>query len=429
VLTQEFAGRDEAPEDIQRPSAYADVAPGVAPGIRALWDASAVNHDILYLTSPPTLMETTEPFVDPRARRILERKFVCGRYIAPSSDRCPTTARFTSATRQLLVDWAFSRRNAMNLSSETAHLAIAMADTFLRNRNPEVFLERHAPPEKCRRLRDHTGPGPALPAGWVPEDAGSPRHEPAFPAKLQRLMCTSLLVAAKMHERQSMRPPVESFACADDQFHKREILAAERVLIKELRYMLLLPTAVSFSSAYMDRAWALSGRFLPWRHLRMEQRVATYLLDVCALSHDLLDWPTSLLAAGAVWVATGMLRQDAGEGGPLNWSPYLGLSTDPGKVFQFEPSLLLDAVCPGLDAHALLGHPPVAVRRVATALSELCRDAQAFPTLAVHFNTHPLNEGRSILVNTLARLPAHGYGAGDQAKRVGGTPTTCLLDA
>lgn len=55
-----------------------------------------------------------------------------------------------------------------------------------------------------------------------------------------------------------MRPPVESFACADDQFHKREILAAERVLIKELRYMLLLPTAVSFSSAYMDRAWVTS---------------------------------------------------------------------------------------------------------------------------------------------------------------------------
>lgn len=216
----------------------------------------------------------------------------------------------------------------------------------------------------------------------------------------------------------------------------------------------------SANQPWAPRVQALSGRFLPWRHLRMEQRVATYLLDVCALSHDLLDWPTSLLAAGAVWVATGMLRQDAGEGGPLNWSPYLGLSTDPGKVFQFEPSLLLDAVCPGLDAHALLGHPPVAVRRVATALSELCRDAQAFPTLAVHFNTHPLNEGRrwglgawrgasrftlptgprrslappvirsrSILVNTLARLPAHGYGAGDQAKRVGGTPTTCLLDA
>lgn len=60
---------------------------------------------------------------DKMARRAWERAMPTSQYIPPSSDANSKAAKYTSATRQLVVDWAFSRRNFMRLSSETGEWA------------------------------------------------------------------------------------------------------------------------------------------------------------------------------------------------------------------------------------------------------------------------------------------------------------------
>lgn len=42
------------------------VPEGLAPGVRATWEPWAINHDIMYLTSTPFLMGSTEPFLGER---------------------------------------------------------------------------------------------------------------------------------------------------------------------------------------------------------------------------------------------------------------------------------------------------------------------------------------------------------------------------
>lgn len=139
---------------------------------------------------------------------------------------------------------------------------------------------------------------------------------------------------------------------------------------------------------------ALTGRELPLRHVRMEQRVATYLLDIAVLCHAMLDEVPSLLAAGAVWFATGMLLGEA-VGGGENAPPEEGRAeegvggADGGQATRFEPSRLLGKV----DCGEVLGYEGGEIVRVARALAALCEDAQGFPALAVHSTPHPLNEG------------------------------------
>jgi len=416
---------------------------GVADGVLATQYESDLGHDILFLTSERSLTESTAPFVEAGGRRLWE-KLVCDKYIPEEEDRHCLASKFTSATRQLLVDWAFSRRNCMQLSSETVHLAISFTDHFLRLRNPSNFLARHDSPPECLRVREVSlGGGVAgavLPAAEVPDDAASEGYEPQFPPKLRRLMCTALLVAAKLVERQSLRPSAASFATADEGFRRSELLQAERYLIKELNYKLLRPTPISFACAFLDRAWAQAARRLPWRHLRMEQRVASYVLDVASLSHAVVGVAPSLLGAAAVWLATGMTLagararmeahgedtsgvgrwgneaagpphlRDAGE--PACYQFALGgaaegdtVSRTEGGATLYPPSELLGAAGAPWVWGELFGHGEGAVKRTAALLGALCADSQQFPALAVHQNKHPLNEGSGIVRNTLRRIP------------------------
>ena len=464
--------RPDGPPLPPPPAAPMVAPPSAAPGVATYVANGTANSEMLYLTSRAWLEDSTMPFVELGARRAWESRSRCVPYIHPTptpnqnanpGNRPPHVnhlnhnhLKFTPATRQLVVDWAFNRRSAMQLSSETVHLAIRLFDQFLRGRDPERFLARHPPQACCRIVRpplprhltrpatDCPGSGPRavrLPAQYVPGDAFASQHEPNFPSKLRRLLCTCLLVAAKIHERQSLCPSAALFACADPGFRRIEILAAERVLIKDLGYQVLEPTSVSFSGAFIDRAWARTGRRLHWRHVRMEQRVAAYLLDLAALCHELLALLPSQLAAGAAWLATGMLLPDAHAG--LPYKDVEHLSPDPDRVQWYLPSRLFAHVEPGdgdedgyrvverdgagkggkrksgrpgeerqdaearraLVVRSILGYPQEEVEGVARMLAHLCCDALQFPSLAVHSNPHPLNVAKSIVVNAVRRVP------------------------
>lgn len=86
--------------------------------------------------------------------------------------------------------------------------------------------------------------------------------------------------------------------------------------LQELGFQLAHALPLSFANAYLETAFAraagddkVSGRLgdeLQMQALlRREQRLASWLLDLAALSHTALDVPPSLLAAGAAFVATG----------------------------------------------------------------------------------------------------------------------------
>lgn len=218
--------------------------------------------------------------------------------------------------RQQLVDWMAEQHNAMALTDETLHLAVRYVDTFLTQRVPDTFLQRHGSgsmPVEAPKLRELTGERVLY------------TMETLHPLcnKLKRLGITCIFVAAKVTEVTT--PTANEFAgyAQVSSFTRDQLLLAERALLRELNYALIRPTAFSFAEAYVERVLKatrdltqFSDRF-DFRKCAFAdygsqttcfKETTYYLVELSAIGHDGLKFAPSLLAAAAVAFSLSFLK-------------------------------------------------------------------------------------------------------------------------
>ena len=129
-------------------------------------------------------------------------------------------------------------------------------------------------------------------------------HQPLC-NKLKRLGITCIFVAAKVTEVSA--PSALEFAGAAEvsTFTRSQLLLAERALLRELEYNLYLPTASSFSSAYLSvtlphlkKNGVVSNYEGDWDEDPCEEitEIVDYLLEASAVSHKSLDFAPSVAA-------------------------------------------------------------------------------------------------------------------------------------
>jgi len=210
------------------------------------------------------------------------------------------------AMRQQLVDWMDEQHSELSLTEETLHLAIRYVDTFLSQRVPDVFLQRHgsgSEPVPCAPLKELNGK-----RVLYSMDVLNPLCN-----KLKRLGITCVFVAAKVTEVTT--PSAVEFARYADvsSFTREQLLLAERALLRELNYSLIRPTAFSFAEAYVESAnsallrYADRFDFDPRRFNAdfstredLFREMTYYFVELAAVAHDSLGFSPSLLGAAAV---------------------------------------------------------------------------------------------------------------------------------
>ena len=207
--------------------------------------------------------------------------------------------------RQQLVDWMGEQHAELSLTDETLHLAIRYADTFLSQRVPDVFLQRHgsgSEPVPCAPLKPLEGKR-TLYSVYALHPLCN---------KLKRLGITCVFVAAKVTEVTT--PSAVEFARYADvaSFTREQLLLAERALLRELNYSLIRPTAFSFAEAYAasaksaltryaDRFDFESCNFAEYGTREDFLKEATYyLVELAAIAHQSLEFSPSMLGAAAV---------------------------------------------------------------------------------------------------------------------------------
>ena len=176
-------------------------------------------------------------------------------------------------------------------------------------------------------------------------------HQPLC-NKLKRLGITCIFVAAKVTEVSA--PSALEFAGAAEvsTFTRSQLLLAERALLRELEYNLYLPTASSFSSAYLSvtlphlkKNGVVSNYEGDWDEDPCEEitEIVDYLLEASAVSHKYLDLAPSVAAAAAIGYVLSRVYGVSWE----RLSPLHALSgygeSDLHGVFGFFDKLVNDA--------------------------------------------------------------------------------------
>jgi hypothetical protein len=227
-----------------------------------------------------------------------------------------TFCAYSIAMRQQLIDWMAEQHNAMSLTDETLHLAVRYVDTFLTQRVPDTFLQRHgsgSEPVVARQLEE------------IAADRVLYHTDLLHPLcnKLKRLGITCIFVAAKVTEVTT--PTATEFAeyAQVDSFSRDQLLLAERALLRELNYSLIRPTAFSFAEAYVERVLCTTDQLARFAD-RMDfgtcafamygnrdtffKEATYYFIELAALGHDGLEFAPSLLAAAAIAYSLSYLK-------------------------------------------------------------------------------------------------------------------------
>ncbi|KAK8847391.1 hypothetical protein IAR55_005249 [Kwoniella newhampshirensis] len=164
--------------------------------------------------------------------------------------------------RAILMDWLIEVHGKFRLLPETLFIATNLVDRFLSHRLVSLV-------------------------------------------KLQLVGLTALFVAAKYEE--VICPSIEHFLhMTDGGYTTDEILKAERYMLSTLGFDLSYPNPLHF----LRRISKADGYDIQTR------TVAKYLVEISCVDHRLIKYPSSLLAAAAMWL--GRLCLDRGE-----WTPNL----------------------------------------------------------------------------------------------------------
>ena len=157
--------------------------------------------------------------------------------------------------RDVLVDWLVEVHTRFHLLPETLFLAINIIDRFLSSK--VVQLD-----------------------------------------KLQLVGVTAMFIASKYEE--VLSPHVQNFKhVADDGFSEAEILSAERFVLAALNYDLSYPNPMNF----LRRISKADNYEIQTRTL------GKYLLEISLVDHRFMEYPPSLVAASAMYLARLILER------------------------------------------------------------------------------------------------------------------------
>ncbi|XP_045137869.1 G2/mitotic-specific cyclin-B3-like isoform X2 [Portunus trituberculatus] len=168
-----------------------------------------------------------------------EKKFVIEKYI----ERQPDVMR---SMRAILVDWMVEVQESFELNHETLYLGVKILDLYLTR----VIIKRDT---------------------------------------LQLIGSTALFIACKFDERTP--PYVDDFLyICDDAYNRKELLAMEIKILKEIEFDLGVPLSYRFLRRYARCA-----------KVGMEDLTFTrYILEMSLMDYDLIDCSDSALAAAAL---------------------------------------------------------------------------------------------------------------------------------
>ncbi|KAF2173182.1 hypothetical protein M409DRAFT_49663 [Zasmidium cellare ATCC 36951] len=175
----------------------------------------------------------------------------------PNPDYMDNQGELEWKMRGILIDWLLEVHTRFRLLPETLFLAVNIIDRFLSSK--VVQLDR-----------------------------------------LQLVGVTAMFIASKYEE--VLSPHVQNFVhVADDGFKDAEILSAERFILATLDYDLSYPNPMNF----LRRISKADNYDIQTRTL------GKYLLEIGCLDHRFLEYPPSLVAAAAMYLAR--LALDRGE--------------------------------------------------------------------------------------------------------------------
>uniref|UniRef100_A0A0P4WGL0 Uncharacterized protein n=1 Tax=Scylla olivacea TaxID=85551 RepID=A0A0P4WGL0_SCYOL len=185
-----------------------------------------------------------------------EKKFVIEKYIG----RQPDVMR---SMRAILVDWMVEVQESFELNHETLYLAVKILDLYLTR----VIIKRDT---------------------------------------LQLIGSTALFIACKFDERTP--PYVDDFLyICDDAYNRKELLAMEIKILKEIDFDLGVPLSYRFLRRYARCA-----------KVGLEDLTFTrYILEMSLMDYDLIDCSDSALAAAA------LLLSRCIKGEEPSWNPTL----------------------------------------------------------------------------------------------------------
>lgn len=160
-----------------------------------------------------------------------------------------------SQMRMVLIDWIVEVHSKFHLLPETLFLAVNLVDRFLS-------------------------------------------VKPVSVSKLQLVGIAALVIASKYEEIYA--PTIENFAyMADNGFDRKEILSAERFVLKVLKFKLKYPNPLHFlRRASKADAYDLKNRTM-----------AKYILESILLDESFIGVPQSLAAAAALYISIKVLKK------------------------------------------------------------------------------------------------------------------------
>ncbi|KAF9508142.1 hypothetical protein BS47DRAFT_1303138 [Hydnum rufescens UP504] len=162
--------------------------------------------------------------------------------------------------RGILMDWLIQVHSRFRLLPETLFLAVNIIDRFLSARTVSLV-------------------------------------------RLQLVGITAMFIAAKYEE--IMAPSVVNFIyCSDSTYGEKDILDAEKYILRSLDWNLSYPNPINF----LRRSSKADGYDLQVR------TIAKYLVEIACVEWKLLPHPPSCIAAAAMWLARLILEKE-------EWTP------------------------------------------------------------------------------------------------------------
>uniref|UniRef100_A0A2N9G424 B-like cyclin n=1 Tax=Fagus sylvatica TaxID=28930 RepID=A0A2N9G424_FAGSY len=167
---------------------------------------------------------------------------VAPNYMAQQSD-------INERMRGILIDWLIEVHYKFELMDETLYLTVNLIDRFLA-------------------------------------------AQPVVRKKLQLVGVTAMLLACK-YEEVSV-PVVEDFIVISDKaYSRKEVLEMENLMINTLQFNLSVPTPYVFMRRFLKAAQADKKLEL----------LSFFMIELCLVEYEMLKFPPSLLAAGAIYTA------------------------------------------------------------------------------------------------------------------------------
>ena len=187
------------------------------------------------------------------------------RQTMPNPNYIDTQRDLAWKMRGILMDWLIQVHTRFRLLPETLFLAVNIVDRFLSARTVSLV-------------------------------------------RLQLVGITAIFIAAKYEE--IMAPSLHNFIyCSDSTYEEKDILEAEKYILKSLDWNLSYPNPIHF----LRRSSKADGYDLQVR------TVAKYLIEISCVDWRLLPHPPSRIAAAGMWLARLILEK--GE-----WVSLCGLS-------------------------------------------------------------------------------------------------------